>query len=165
MAKRAASICALFSALAGCQQGVAAGAGRADNLEPAVMRSIEARSAAGTGFTIEGAPRGPWMATLSGPDGVRRVSPDHCPALQTAVDGFDDLPPVDGGWPRPSPGSSTIPIPPTRVHGESWRVSSAGFFPDVSQVNLTVEGSQGPYAAWAAQTFAALAACPGGEEG
>jgi hypothetical protein len=133
-----------------------------EGFDASVMRSIEAVGETGRGFEIVGAPRGPWTATVIGDAGSRAVSASSCRALTSAVAAFEALPPVTGGWPKPSGDPPTIPIPPTRMHGENWRVSSAGFFPDVSQVNLTVQGSQGPYAGWAAQTFADLSACADG---
>lgn len=147
------------TALAGCQQS---GFAHPKGLDATVARSIEASTDTGWAFEIAGGPRGPWVATVTRDAGARSISAEHCPALASAIAAFQALPPITGGWPRPSGNPPTIPIPPTRPHGENWRVSSAGFFPDVSQINLTVQGSQGPYAAWAAQTFVDLEACADG---
>lgn len=151
-----------ISSLAACQQGGVAEGARSAAFDASITRSIEAAGESGRGFVIVVGPRGPWTATVRGTGGSRAVSADRCPALTSAVAAFQAMPQVTGGWPRPSGDPHTIPVPPTRVHGENWRVSSAGFFPDVSQVNLTVEGSQGPYAGWAARTFADLSACADG---
>jgi hypothetical protein len=149
-----------FLALAGCQQSAATSMRPTGDFDRAIRQSIAAHSDGGHGFEILRGADGTWEARVFGRERPRRVSLESCPELSAIIADFERLPPVSAGWPEPSGDPPTLSIPPTRKHGEDWRVSSAGFFPDVSQVNLTIQGDQGPYAGWAAATFARLASCP-----
>lgn len=121
---------------------------------------VEVRNDRGSGFVIRGPRGGPWQAEVALSDGPPfTITSGSCPALSQVVAAFEDLPPLTLGWPKPTGNPPTLSVPPTRKHGADWRVSSAGFAPDVSQFAVTLQGSQGPYASWAEDAIVSLSAC------
>ena len=123
---RCAGLVAL--ALTGCQHGSAPSPDLADDFDRSIDRSIYARSEGGPGVQIRPGANGAWNASLSGNGQPRTISSASCLGLLTAMEDFDGLPPVTGGWPRPSGDPPTLPIPPTRKHGATWRFQSPASF-------------------------------------
>jgi hypothetical protein len=121
--------------------------------------AVSAQSSTGEFFTLLPGPNGTWTAIMRRNEVERHLSRADCPALDDLVDRFRHLPPLKPGPYGLQNHPDVRPIPPTTMDGAFWTITSPGFAPDWSDVEMTVRGDQGPYANWASATLRALLVC------
>ncbi|MFA4893659.1 MAG: hypothetical protein WC555_09880 [Brevundimonas sp.] len=101
-----------------------------------------------------------WVATLAGNRREGRVTDRTCIGFRDAIAAYSRLPPL-----RPAPvllipdRPRNLPLAPRAPHAEYWVITTAGYAPDWSQVDLEIRGSQGPYAHWVNDTVEAIKSC------
>lgn len=90
---------------------------------------------------------GPWQLSVTTPTWSASFGPGECAEVDQAVAAFHTMPMLRPGPPAFQPGpSADTQVPPSVKDGARWQLGMRAYAEDWSAMDITLTGTQGPYA-------------------